>query len=69
MKRKWYFWLGLMVVIYMFTFHLFQWFRVPLEIAQDPLFGIGQLIGRILIVVLGVWLMRKGGKKVINGKL
>jgi len=41
------------------------WFlpSLPLEIARDPWSGAGQAIGWIGVLVLGIWLVSRSGKK------
>ncbi len=69
MKKKWYWWVGLIILIYMFTIGISTvWFALPLEIAKDPYFGIGRAIGAVGIVVFSIWLMKKGSKKVSDSK-
>jgi len=63
--KKWYWYIGLILVIYLMTIGLFQfWFRLPEMIFQDPPSGIGYTIGVVGMLVFGIWLMKKGRKVV-----
>jgi hypothetical protein len=61
--ERWYWYLGLVIVIYMLTIGLFQfWFRLPGVIYQDPYSGSGYALGCVAVTALGFWLMRRGRK-------
>ncbi len=65
---------GIVIIVSWVVYTLYAWatywkyglthiFSIPLEIWEDPFGGAGSAFGYVGLLVLGIWLYKKGKKK------
>jgi len=66
MNKRWYWWFGICLVIMwgIYDIILFNIWRFPLMIAEDPLRGSIYVVSNFSVLVLGIWLMTIKRKQV-----